>query len=91
MSSFRKSFRSPVFVAKFADGETTRMHVHAEFDGELNLGRGIRLAQHAYRLRMKREPPAIAQAHFERDGAILETYTAAQLEIGRVGSQGSAP
>jgi hypothetical protein len=45
----------------------------------LNLDRGIRLAQHAYRSRRGQEPPLIVAARFERDGEILASYTASEL------------
>ena len=42
--------------------------------------RGVRLARHAYRSRMKQEPPPIVEAHFELDGTMLQAYAAAELE-----------
>jgi hypothetical protein len=43
---------SPVFVATFNDGTQTRMTVWHDSEHKiLNLDRGIRLAQHAYRSR----------------------------------------
>jgi hypothetical protein len=68
----------PTFVAKFADGEVTRMTVWAE--NKPNLSRGVRLARHAYRSRTGNEPPPIIEARFERDGSVLETYDAKLLE-----------
>jgi hypothetical protein len=47
-----------------------------KFDG----GRGVRLAQHAYRSRMKQEPPAIIEAWFETNGARLASYDADALK-----------
>jgi hypothetical protein len=43
------------------------------------VARGVRLAQWAYRSRRQCEPPAIVEAHFERDGATLATYDADAL------------
>jgi hypothetical protein len=45
----------------------------------LNLDRGIRLAQHAYRSRKGQEPPLIVTAQFERDGEILASYAASEF------------
>jgi hypothetical protein len=71
---------SPVFVATFSDGTQTRMTVwHDPEHKGLNLDRGIRLAQHAYRSRMKQEPPLIIAGRFERDGEILASYTASEV------------
>ena len=71
--------RSPTFVARFADGETTRMTTHTSL-AKLDVGRGVRLARHAYRSRMKKEPPVIVEAHFESDGTRLASYDAGALE-----------
>jgi hypothetical protein len=86
---------SPTFVATFDDGEVTRMTVYqGREDGRLDVERGVRLAQWAYRSRMKlecdpRKPadtPAIVEARYEarcKDGegeyVVLETYTAEEL------------
>ena len=71
---------SPVFVATFSDDTQTRMTVwHDPERKTLNLDRGIRLAGHAYRSRTGKKPPPIVAAHFERDGEILASYTAAEL------------
>jgi hypothetical protein len=64
---------SPVFVARFSDGEVTRMTTYAA-NGKLDRKRGVQLARHAYRSRMKKEPSAIVEAHFEKEGAILAIY-----------------
>jgi len=41
----------------------------------------VRLAQHAYRSRTRREPPAISEAYFEStDGTRLATYDAEALK-----------
>jgi hypothetical protein len=69
---------SPTFVAKFADGVTTRMTTFTPRD-KLNVWRGVRLAHAAYRSRTKREPVPIVEAHFERNGAVLAEYRAEQL------------
>jgi hypothetical protein len=71
---------SPIFVATFNDGTKTRMTVwHDPERKTLNLDRGIRLAQHAYRSRKGQEPPLIVTAQFERDGEILASYAASEF------------
>jgi hypothetical protein len=71
---------SPTFVATFNDGTQTRMTVwHDPERKALNLDRGIRLAQHAYRSRKQQEPPLIVAAAFERNGEILASYTASEF------------
>jgi hypothetical protein len=71
---------SPTFVATFNDGTQTRMTVwHDPGRATLNLDRGIRLAQHAYRSRKGQEPPLIVAARFEHDGETLADYTASEF------------
>jgi hypothetical protein len=70
---------SPTFVAHFADGEVTRMTVYCE-PGKLDVGRGARLAQHAYRSRMGREPPAIIAANFEHTDGRSKSVEAEALK-----------
>ena len=70
---------SPTFVAEFADGEETRMTVLTS-PKKLDVERGVRLARHAYRSRKQQELPPIIKALFERDGKVLETYSAVDLE-----------
>jgi hypothetical protein len=71
---------SPVFVAVFTDGQTTRMTTHTTSLAKLDIGRGVRLSRHAYRSRMRQEPPAIMSAHFEStEGKVLEKYDAKSL------------
>jgi hypothetical protein len=71
---------SLTFVAEFVDGEITRMTTYTESLAKLDIGRGVRLSQHAYRSRMKQKPPAIVAARFENtDGKVLEQYDAKQL------------
>jgi hypothetical protein len=71
---------SPTFVATFNDGTQTRMTVwHDPECKALNLDRGIRLAQCAYRSRKQQEPPLIVAAQFECDGEILASYTASEF------------
>jgi hypothetical protein len=71
---------SPVFVATFDDGTQTRMTVwHDSECKALNLDRGIRLAQHAYRSRKGQEPPLIVAGRFECNGEILASYTASEV------------
>jgi hypothetical protein len=73
---------SPTFVAHFADGEVTRMTTFTLRD-PLDVGRGVRLARHAYRARKNLKPaaetPAIVEARFEQDGGTLATYGAVTL------------
>jgi hypothetical protein len=72
---------SPVFVATFVDGTTTRMTTFAQHGGELNLMRGIILAQHAYRSRTGKDAPALTKAKFETsEGETLQTYSSKELE-----------
>jgi hypothetical protein len=76
---------SPTFVATFDDGEVTRMTVYQGEDGRLDVGRGVRLARHAYCSRKHAEtPPPIKVGRYEaRDQngeyLVLETYTAEEL------------
>jgi hypothetical protein len=65
---------SPIFVAQFLDGEVTRMTTWQDPGRKtFDFARGVTLAQHAYRSRTRRKPPAIKMAHFEdKDGNILE-------------------
>jgi len=70
---------SPTFVATFADGETTRMTTY-QAGKRLDLKRGVRLACAAYESRTKQKSPPIAEAHYERDGEILESYGREQLD-----------
>lgn len=65
---------SPTFIARFADGETTRMTVATPLDA-LDVRRGVKLARQAYESRCKRAPPAITEARFE-NGEVLATYRA---------------
>jgi hypothetical protein len=70
---------SRVFVAHFADGQRTRMTVHTSL-ARLDVGRGVRLAQHAYRSRTGQEPPPLESAHFEScEGQVLKSYSAGAL------------
>lgn len=70
---------SPTFVGCFADGQITRMTTHTLPD-KLDVGRGVRLARHAYRSRMKRKPPPIVEAYFECESTRLATYDAEALK-----------
>jgi hypothetical protein len=65
---------SPTCVVCFADGEITRMSTWSA-TGKPDVSRGIKLAQHAYRSRTKREPPAIAKLYFEAAGVALLALT----------------
>ena len=74
---------SPTFVATFNNGQVTRMTVHQSRDDGLDIGRGVRLAQHAYCSSMRVEKAApIARAQYEdhETGAVLKTYTAKELD-----------
>jgi hypothetical protein len=70
---------SPTFVATFEDGEVTRLTSYQD-SKTLDLGRGARLARAAYESRMKKVPPPIIKAHYERDGEILKDYEREQLD-----------
>jgi hypothetical protein len=77
---------SPTFVATFDDGEITRMTVHQRCVDELDVGRGVRLARHAYNSRKRNSrkrtatPPPIKAAHYENgEHLVLRTYTAEEL------------
>jgi hypothetical protein len=74
---------SPIFIARFADGEVTRMTTYHDGEREtLDLKRGVRLARWAYLSRKKQEPPMIEAASFERygDGKVLATYSAKDFD-----------
>jgi hypothetical protein len=68
--------RPPLCV--FEDDEITRLTTY-QHGKTLDLGRGVRLAQAAYESRMKKTPPPIVKAHYERDGEILKSYEQEQL------------
>ena len=81
--SFRNTWEdrmsaSPTCVVRFADGEITRMTTWSA-TGKPDVSRGIKLAQHAYRSRTKREPPPIAKLHFEADGVALLALTTDEI------------
>lgn len=73
----------PIFIARFADGVTTRMSIYSGLD-PLDLERGIAVSRAAYSSRTRTPmaaAPLIVQAHFEDgDGAVLASYTAEQLD-----------
>jgi hypothetical protein len=69
---------SPTFVATFEDGEITRLTTY-QHGKTLDIGRGVHLSRAAYESRMKKTPPPIIKAHYERDGEILENYEREQL------------
>jgi hypothetical protein len=69
---------APTFVARFADGTITRMTTSTSLT-KLDVARGVKLAQWAYRSRIKIKPPAIDEAHFEQNGTTLATYDADAL------------
>jgi hypothetical protein len=80
-------FGSPVFVATFADGEVTRMTVFCAPDN-LDVERGMKLAQCAYESRAKKVPPAFTKARFEQagTGTVIKTYSAVELVGGMTSS-----
>lgn len=75
---------SPTFVARFADGEVTRMTTHTS-PYKLDVGRGIRLSRSAYRARKQLKPetptPEVVEASYVSalDGSTLKAYDAAAL------------
>jgi len=69
----------PVFEARFNDNQVTRMTVHQSRE-RLDLGRGARLAQAAYESRTRKDAPPIVEAHYEREGEVLESYGREQLD-----------
>jgi hypothetical protein len=60
----------PTFVARFADGQVTRMSTYTSLTN-LDRARGIRLSLAAYESRMKQAPPPIITSHFEQDGVVI--------------------
>jgi hypothetical protein len=80
--AFRHAFwqAARVTVARFADGEITRLSTFHSGD-KLNLSRGVRLARAAYESRTRKAPPAIIEAYYERDGEVLERYDAEVLGV----------
>jgi hypothetical protein len=70
---------SPTFVATFLDGEVTRMSIFTSRE-KLDMARGVRLARAAYESRKQRAVPPIVEAHYERDGEVLESYERKQLD-----------
>ena len=69
---------SPCFVARFIDGQQTRMTVNTALN-RLDFARGVRLARHAYRSRIGQEPPPLKSGYFESEGRVLKSYGAADL------------
>ena len=61
---------SPTFICEFQGGQITAMTVNTP-TAQLDLVRGVRLAQYAFQSRTKREPPAIAKARFEIDRLVI--------------------
>jgi hypothetical protein len=68
----------PTLIARFVDGEVTRMSVYTSL-ARLDVARGVRLARHAYRQRTGNEPPAIVAAEFVQNGETLRQYSADEL------------
>jgi hypothetical protein len=77
---------SPIFVARFADGVETRVSIYSALD-PLDVERGITIAKAAYSSRTRTPmaaAPAFLEAHFDdRDGVLLASYTAEQLNGGK--------
>ena len=79
----------PTFVAKFADGEITRMTTYCP-NGQLDLGRGVRLSRTAYQSRKGKEAPPMIEAQFfepphdGREAVMLESYSATELAQVRI-------
>jgi hypothetical protein len=70
---------SPIFVATFADEVCTRMSIYCT-PGDLDLGRGKRLARYAYESRTSKPAPSFTKAHFEdTNGQVLMSYSAIEL------------
>jgi hypothetical protein len=64
----------PTFVARFADGQVTRMSTFTSL-ARLDVERGIVLARAAWSSRFPAtEVPSIVSAHFEQDDKILARY-----------------
>jgi hypothetical protein len=76
---------SPTFVARFADGVTTRMTCNCE-DHHLDPARGIKVSQAACESRTKKSLTAIVEARFVEpfsDDAI-KIYSRAELEASQL-------
>jgi hypothetical protein len=72
----KKDRVGPTFVARFRDGEVTRMSTYTSL-ADLDHGRGERLSRAAWASRFKTTPenaPPIVSAHFEQDGAIIASF-----------------
>ena len=65
----------PTFVARWTDGEVTRMTIHCT-DEKPDLGRAVRVSWAAYDARTKGQgfARAIEKGYFERDGIPLHEY-----------------
>jgi hypothetical protein len=73
---------SLVFAAKWSDGTETRMSTYTVVD-DLDVKCGVAVSRAAYSSR-KRVPVAkitatIMQAHFEKEGVVLQAYAAEEL------------
>jgi hypothetical protein len=76
-----KSTTSPTFIARFEDGQVTRMTAYCE-NGKLDLKRSIALARAAYEKRAGKPPPSIVAAKFVELGyndTMLKEYDAKAL------------
>jgi hypothetical protein len=73
---------SLVFAAEWSDGTRTRMSIYSTLNN-LDFARGVTVSRAAYSSR-RRVPitdiaATIVQAHFEKDGVMLQSYAAREL------------
>jgi hypothetical protein len=73
---------STIFVARFADGEVTRMSIYTP-KGKLDSGRGLRLSRHAHNQRTGKQNGLIVAAHFEQGGIVVRSCTTKELAAAR--------
>jgi hypothetical protein len=78
------SGKGSTFVAKFADGRTTRTTIYHASPSRLDLGQSVEVSKTAYQAgsscKPPPKPPPIVEARFETvDGVVLRTYSAEEL------------